>query len=188
MLITTYNKIIAFFVEKHGYASFSELQEHQITITQIHELEKNNILEKISRGWYWCKECGFDKPKDYKYIEISKVNPRAILCLDSACYLNGILDEEPSTVDVATARTDRKKIDCSFDINRYYFSDMGLASDVEIVNTEFGSYYYFGKEKTVKDCLNAVSKLEKDTRIALMQKYCENSSVVNRLKAYSDKL
>ena len=45
---------------------------HGVTIGQIHELEAMGVLQKIARGWYWCRECGWEKPQDYKFEKVLK--------------------------------------------------------------------------------------------------------------------
>ena len=107
MLFKTYQKITTLFKQHHGYMSFSDLRDHQVTVLQLAEMEEEGSLERFARGWYWCKECGYEKPKDYQYIEIAKVNPRAVICMDSAAWLAGMLEKEPETIAVATSRTDR---------------------------------------------------------------------------------
>ena len=111
MLFKTYQKITTLFKQHHGYMSFSDLRDHQVTVLQLAEMEEEGSLERFARGWYWCKECGYEKPKDYQYIEIAKVNPRAVICMDSAAWLAGMLEKEPETIAVATSRTDRKKME-----------------------------------------------------------------------------
>ena len=75
MLFKTYQKITTLFKEHHGYMSFSDLRDHQVTVLQLAEMEEEGSLERFARGWYWCKECGYEKPKDYQYIEIAKGKP-----------------------------------------------------------------------------------------------------------------
>ena len=77
MLFKTYQKITTLFKEHHGYMSFADLRDHQVTVLQLAEMEEEGSLERFARGWYWCKDCGYEKPEDYQYIEIAKVNPRA---------------------------------------------------------------------------------------------------------------
>ena len=110
MLFKTYQKITTLFKEHHGYMSFADLRDHQVTVLQLAEMEEEGSLQRFARGWYWCQDCGYEKPEDYQYIEIAKVNPRAVICMDSAAWLAGMLKEEPATIAVATARTDRKKM------------------------------------------------------------------------------
>ena len=109
MLFKTYQKITTLFKQHHGYMSFSDLRDHQVTVLQLAEMEEEGSLERFARGWYWCKECGYEKPKDYQYIEIAKVNPRAVICMDSAAWLAGMLEKEPETIAVAhPAQTGRR--------------------------------------------------------------------------------
>lgn len=81
MLFKTYQKITTLFKEHHGYMSFADLRDHQVTVLQLAEMEEEGSLERFARGWYWCKDCGYEKPEDYQYIEIAKVNPRAVICM-----------------------------------------------------------------------------------------------------------
>ena len=121
MLLKTYDKIIDLFHDNHGYMSFEQLKEKGVTIAQIQELVDREILDKFARGWYWCNKCGYERPKDRKYIEIGKVNEKAVICMDSAGYLQKLLKEEPKVISVATERTDRKKMEFAFPVIRYYF-------------------------------------------------------------------
>ena len=124
--------------------SFSDLRDHQVTVLQLAEMEEEGSLERFARGWYWCKDCGYEKPEDYQYIEIAKVNPRAVICMDSAAWLAGMLKEEPATIAVATARTDRKKMDLeNFEIRRFYFQNADIPGEICEKKTEFGSYKYY---------------------------------------------
>ena len=107
MLLRTYDRIIDLFQENQGYMKFELLKENGITVLQIRELVQNGTLECFSRGWYWCNSCGIEKSKESKYIEIGKVNPNAVICMESACYLQGLLEKEPQVVTVATERTDQ---------------------------------------------------------------------------------
>ena len=131
MLFKTYQKITTLFKEHHGYMSFADLRDHQVTVLQLAEMEEEGSLERFARGWYWCKDCGYEKPEDYQYIEIAKVNPRAVICMDSAAWLAGMLKEEPATIAVATARTDRKKMDLeNFEIRRFYFQNADVPGEI----------------------------------------------------------
>ena len=62
MLLKTYEKILELFHQNHGYMNFEQLKDHGITAIQIQELVDKEVLEKFARGWYWCTECGREKP------------------------------------------------------------------------------------------------------------------------------
>ena len=163
MLFKTYQKITTLFKEHHGYMSFADLRDHQVTVLQLAEMEEEGSLERFARGWYWCKDCGYEKPEDYQYIEIAKVNPRAVICMDSAAWLAGMLKEEPATIAVATARTDRKKMDLeNFEIRRFYFQNADVPGEICEKKTEFGSYKYYSPKRTFCDCLRMNNKMTED--------------------------
>ncbi len=167
MLSKTYFRIIRLFNANHGYMSFEQLRENGITVLQMRELEENGVLDRFCRGWYWCNECDVKKPADYKYIEIAKMNPNAIICLDSACFLAGVNVWEPKVVKVATARSDRKKMEISFPINRYFLTYTEVGRTVKTKITEFGSYRYFTADRALFDCLHAPCKVERENLILI---------------------
>lgn len=70
MLFKTYQKITTLFKEHHGYMSFADLRDHQVTVLQLAEMEEEGSLERFARGWYWCKDCGYENRKT---INISKL-------------------------------------------------------------------------------------------------------------------
>jgi len=171
MLLKTYQKIIDLFQANHGYLSFAVLQANGISPLQIGELEQSGELQKFSRGWYWCCTCGWEKPADYKYVEIGKANPRAVICMDSACYLNGIISREPELIAVATDRTDRKKMEMAFPIRRYYFQNAGFPDEIRVKETEFGSYRYYAPERTYCDCFRMQEKLPPELFAEVVGRY-----------------
>ena len=185
-----YQRAIDAFYYNHGYMNFGQLKEAGVTIGQIHELEDMQAIEKISRGWYWCRDCGWEKPKDYKYIEICKVYPKAIICLDSACWLNGLISREPETVTVATGRTDRMKLDFPFDFKRYYLQNAGLDGEIQEAHTDFGSYRYYGPERTICDVIRMDMKVGSDTYLEVMDFYrgSTDQNMHDRVRYYGEAL
>lgn len=191
MLFKTYQKITTLFKQHHGYMSFSDLRDHQVTVLQLAEMEEEGSLERFARGWYWCKECGYEKPKDYQYIEIAKVNPRAVICMDSAAWLAGMLEKEPETIAVATSRTDRKKMELeNFEIRRFYFQNADIPGEICEKKTEFGSYKYYSPKRTFCDCLRMNNKMPEEVKEEILtwcrkQKYSKEEILeyANKLRA-----
>ena len=183
-----YQRAIDCFHENHGYMSFGQLKDAGVTIGQIHELEAMGVLQKIARGWYWCQECGWEKPKDYKYIEICKVYPKAILCLDTACYLNGLIDEEPETVTIATGRTDRMKLDFPFEFKRFYLQNAGLDGEICETGTDFGSYRYYSTERTICDVLRMPDKVLNGTLLEVQDTCRTRQNIHARALYYAEAL
>ena len=44
MLFKTYQKITTLFKEHHGYMSFANLRDHQVTVLQLAEMEEEGSL------------------------------------------------------------------------------------------------------------------------------------------------
>lgn len=171
MLLRTYDKIMDAFHENNGYMSFEKLKERKITVLQIRELVGRDVLDCFSRGWYWCNECGIDRPSYSKYIEIGMVNPRAVICMDSSAYLHGLLKEEPSLVSVATERTDRRKMAFEYPIKRYYLQNAGLEDEIETRETPFGSFQVYSADRTMCDCIRMRDKMSEDEFAQLRRNY-----------------
>ncbi len=185
MLLRTYDKILELFRENRGYMSFETLKEEGITISQIRELVDRGVLDKFARGWYWCNECGYSRPADHRYVEIGKVNSKAVICMESACFLQGLLKKEPKIISVATERTDRKKMEFSFPVNRYYLQNTGYEGEIEEVITEYGNYRVYSLDRSVCDCIRMKNKLDKKDLGEIESAYKKSKGDVNRLLAYA---
>ncbi|MCI6013289.1 MAG: type IV toxin-antitoxin system AbiEi family antitoxin domain-containing protein [Firmicutes bacterium] len=183
-----YQRAIDSFHENHGYMTFGQLKKAGVTIGQIHELEEMNVLEKISRGVYWCRDCGWEKPKDYKYIEASKVYPKAVFCLESACYLNGLTEKEPEVLTIATSREDRKIITLPFAFRRFYLQNAGLEGEICQKNTDFGSYRYYGQDRTICDMIRMQDKIQPDYYIEIRDLYRQEQEVRQQVVFYAEAL
>ena len=183
-----YQRAMDSFHENHGYMTFGQLKEAGVTIGQIHELEEMNVLEKISRGVYWCRDCGWEKPKDYKYIEAAKVYPKAVFCLESACYLNGLTEKEPEILTIATSREDRKIITLPFAFHRYYLQNAGLEGEICQKDTDFGSYRYYGQDRTICDVIRLQDKVCGEIVFEVIDKYRREQAMRKRVMLYAEAL
>ncbi|MBO4903569.1 MAG: hypothetical protein J5518_12340 [Lachnospiraceae bacterium] len=184
MLKKTYTKIIDLFRKNHGYMSFEQLRENDVTVLQMRELEEEGILHRFTRGWYWCSACGLEKPADYKYIEIAKMNPDAVICLDSACFLNKLSVREPEVVQVATARGDRRKMEIDFPIRRYFLTHLDIGKHIQVKKTEFGSYRYFSMERALHDCMHALHKVSAHNTEAIRLEYAKHKERVDKYELF----
>lgn len=188
MLLKTYERILELFYNNHGYLNFEQLKDHGITVTQIQELMDKGSLEKFTRGWYWCSQCGLKKPAYHRYIEIAKANKDAVICMESAGYLLGILEKEPEVISVATERTDRRKMEFSFPVKRYYLQNTGLSDEIEFIETEYGGFQFYSVHRTACDCIRMKDKMEEKTLEEIRRKYKESCSNSERLMIYGRKL
>ena len=188
MLLKTYDRIIDLFRENHGYMSFRQMKDLGVTELQIQELKNRNVVECYTRGHYWCPLAGYQKPADYKYVEVGHAFPNAVMCMDTAAWLHGLISEEPERLSLATARDNRQKISMYFPVRRYYLQNIGDEREIETIKTEFGSYRLFEKERTICDCI----RMEKELRAGLVDEMIRNfnptGKQVERILAYGRQL
>jgi predicted transcriptional regulator of viral defense system len=188
MLLRTYHKMINEFAAHNGYMSFGELKEAGITILQIREMEEEKVLDKFARGWYWCNDCGLERPENHEYIEIGKANPRAVICMESAAYIQGIIKHQPELICVATDRTDRKKMEFAFPVHRFYLQNADIQGEIEVVHTDFGDYNVYSLERTICDCLRMKDYLSDDVFMDVVEYYNSRENQLTRVKEYAKAL
>ena len=189
MLLRTYEKITDLFARNNGYLSFDDLRREKITITQMNELVAMGILERFSRGWYWYQGEGAEKPENYRMIEICKVNPKAVVCADSACYYWGLLKKEPDHLSFATRRTDRSGMEVIFPVSRHYFSDYAYTLDQKVVDTSYGSFKIYDMDKSVCDCIRFQKELNEENIKEVITGYArQQDRKVERMLAYADQM
>lgn len=188
MLLKTYDRILELFHGNHGYMNFEQLKDEGITVTQIQELTEKGVLDKFARGWYWCGMCGIDRPEHHRYIEIGMANKNAVICMDSACYLQGLLKEEPDVISVATERTDRKKMEFAFPVRRYYLQNTGLQDEIEEFATEFGSFKVYSADRSACDCIRMKDRLGESILEEIRLNYRKKQCDAQRLLEYGKRL
>lgn len=188
MLLRTYQKMLAAFCKNNGYMSFAMLKEIGISVLQIREMEQEKVLHKFTRGWYWCSECGIERPDNYKYIELAMMNPNAVICMQSAAYLHGITTKEPEYVHVATSRTDRRKMEFAYPVKRFYLQNAMLDGEIETIHTEFGDYKVYSLERTICDCIRMKENLEPGVYTEIEEYYKSKEQQMLRVKEYAKEL
>ena len=116
-----YDKVACIADNTKNYILTKDLLREGITNRQIANLQKEGYLEKIINGFFWYTGNGQEKPSDYKAIEIGKVNPHAVICAETSCYLQGLIDIEPNVFTVATRRSDRQGMNMPFEMYKNAF-------------------------------------------------------------------
>lgn len=184
MRIETYYKLEDLYKRYIGYISTKELLDEGFSNRQIAGLMDENYLEKVCHGCYWMLQCGYEKPNDYKCIEVCMSDPRAVIATKSACFYQGIIKTEPDVLSIATERTDRRKINMKFPVERHYFSDSNYQLGIERVETEFGSYNIYNVERALYDMV----RLKDGTIIEITNQLKVNSEYYKRIMRYAEML
>lgn len=178
----TYIKLGLVYQKHKGYISTRELLEEGFSNRQIGRLVEEKYLEKPCFGYYWMTQ--EEKPADYKCIEVCLSNPRAVICLDSACFYQGILKSEPEYLSVATCRTDRSSIRMKYKVDRHFFSEKYFQDGRKKVDTKYGSYNIFEVERSVCDMI----RLNENIPIEISNKKDQDREFHNRIQKYAELL
>lgn len=153
MRSVTYGKLEQLYQKFEGYISTRELLKEGFTNRQIALLTDEKYLEKVCHGYYWMLQCGYQKPFDYKCIEVCLSNPKAVIAMKSACYYQGMAKAEPELLAVATERTDRSTMKMNFPVERHYFSGSNFKLGIKKVQTQIGSYNIYEPERSLCDIM-----------------------------------
>lgn len=187
MLLNTYEKVTGLFREGNGYMNAARLKEARVTTVQIRELVEKGIIERVSHGHYWLIDEEKGKPENYQMIEACIVNPRAVICADSACYYHGLIDERPKKLSVATVKTDRSKMQLNFPVTRHYYSNLAFEQDVESFETPYGILRVYSLERSVCDAIRFRSDIGVRSVNHIVRNYMKQEDCqLERLLAYAD--
>ncbi len=152
-------------------------------------MEEEGSLERFARGWYWCKTVVMENRKTINILKLRKVNPRAVICMDSAAWLAGMLEEGAGNHCGCQSRTDRKKMELeNFEIRRFYFQNAGLPARSVRKETEFGSYRYYAPKRTFCDCLRLNNKMPEEVKEEILTWCRKQNYPKEEILAFANKL
>ena len=187
MLLNTYEKVKKLFRDGNGYRNAAQLKDAKVTTVQIKELVSKGILERVSHGHYWLIDEEKGKPENFEMLEACMVNPRAVICADSACYYHGLIQKAPERLSVATLKTDRSKMQLNFPVTRHYYSDLAFEQDLEVVETPYGQIRIYALERSVCDTIRFRADIGIETVEHIVQNYMKlENRQMGRLLAYAD--
>ena len=182
-----YDRVEDIVNNRNNYLSTKTLLEGGVTNRQIANLQEEGYLEKIVNGLFWYTGNGLEKPKDYKAIEVSKVNPNAIICAETSCYLQGLIDVEPNTFTIATKRSDRQAMNMPFETRRHYFTDSYFDHNIITIETEYGDYHMYDLERSVSDCIRFKSEIQPEIYKMIISNHrkMQEDAMLKRMMAYA---
>ena len=187
MLLNTYEKVTDLFVKGNGYMSAAGLRAAKVTTVQIKELVDKGVIEKIAHGYYWLVSENREKVKDYEMLEACLVNPKAVICADSACYYHGLIEEKPERLSVATLKTDRSKMQLKFPICRHYYSSLAFEQDKEEGEIAGCKINVYSLERSVCDTIRFRNDIDKAVVDQIVKNFMKREhKELERLLAYAD--
>ena len=189
MLQRTYDKIYSLFEKAGGYLPTRVMIDNKVSTIHIKELLENGDIEKVSHGNYWGSFLKIKKPKDYKFIEASMTNSRAVICGPSACYYHGLLKKEPDTLYVATMRTDRGNMKLGFPVSRHYFSEVGFEDDIKTYIENGVTVRVYDIDRSVADSIRLRDTMDEKKLDELIKAYKKSPKRdLKRCYEYADRM
>ena len=182
MRSNTYDRMENVYSKFKGYIGTKELLGEGFTNRQIAFMAKEGYLEKVCHGYYWLAGKNEDKPSDYKCIEVCLSDPRAVICMNSALYYQGVIKVEPEYLSVATVRTDRSLLSMNFPITRHYFSVSNYSVGIRKKETQYGCYNIYDIERSICD----LRRLESDIAVEITNNVKNDEEQYRRLLKYAE--
>lgn len=167
----TYEKIACIAEKYNGYMKTAELLSNGITNRQIAEFVDEGVLERVSTGVYWMISEKHHKPENYKMIEAAIINPKSVICAESACYYWGLMKKEPSYLSVATKRSDRCSMQMNFPVSRHYLSEQNFDADCHRVTTDYGIVNIYSMDRSVCECIYFKDQIAPEIYSELLSSY-----------------
>ncbi len=153
--------------ENSGYITTKDLKGMNINRFYISELEKEGVIERIKRGIYRDSEY----IPENELIEINKMIPKGVVCLDSAIEYYGLTTQIPNVYKIAIPRNSKVSIPDYPPIKIIYFSDTNYKIGISEIQINGSIIKMYDIEKTVCDIARYRNKIGKDVFYEVLKEY-----------------
>ncbi len=151
------DELMNFFKENGGIARFSAILEAGFHPDSLHTLEKENKVEKISRGLYKLADYDFEEYPDLVITSLQA--PRGVICLGSALSFHEATVEISSYVDIAIPiGTHAYKINYP-PVRFYHFNSETWKAGIEEYIIGGNKIKVYNLAKTIADCFKFRNKI-----------------------------
>ena len=157
-----------------------DLKEYKFHTRVIAKAVDENIIEKIKPGLY--KLVDYEWDGNSSFIDITRVNSNAIICLNSALHYYQLSTINPNFVYVAVPHsTARFSLDYPL-VKLFYFSDTIYPLEIIEVKEANGSFKVYSIEKTICHAFRYRKIIGEDFALEALRNYMRrNESDLNRL-------
>lgn len=176
------DKIEKLFEEHNSIMSTAQLVKNKIYYADIQRYLKRGIIEKVKRGYYhWV-----NTHNRSEVGVIVGIFPSAIICMYSALYYYGYIDNVPLEWHLAFSNTTSRRIVCIEypKVQPYHIKPelLQIGLDTGIIN--YMPVRIYDRERVICDCLRYVNKMDREVFKAAVLKYVNDpkKNVPNLMK------
>lgn len=168
--------------ENNGLLTYKKLIESGITKRQIKAFERDKVISKVAKGFYYHKDYLEDRMFVYQ-----KTNRNLIYSHGTAAYLLGMTDRYPRKYTVTTYSNNHPKIANKIDL--FFIKKELLELGKTVVTNNAGNKVdIYDKERTVCDVIRHKDKIELQVYSEVLQNYFNSKVNSNKLAKYANVL
>ena len=135
----------------------------------LYDLEKSGELEKLQRGLFCIK--GFPGQPYPDFAVVSKVIPKAVICLISALSFHGLTAQVPHYVYIAVPQGTILGNLVSPPVKAFKYAEKTYDQGVELYDFSGANVAIFSAEKSIVDAFKHRSKVGLDVAVEALKKY-----------------
>ena len=160
-------------LQNRGIIKSADLYALKIEYRAIQRLIKDGVLEKIKYGIFRLKR---ESDNLSEIEQVAQLFPEGILCMYSALFYYGYIDNKPTSWDVAidkNASKSRFVIDYPV-VQPHYHYPRHLAYGVALAKFKHNSMFIFSRDRLICECLYFENKIDSVTFNNVLQRYRED--------------
>ena len=144
-------------LSKQGVVCLKELTKQGIVPSTLTRMVRTGEVIRVSHGVY--RSSSIERSDLQKIAEVAKIIPKGIICLTSALYLHGVLEEAPPDIWVAIKKNSWIPNFNELPIRIIQCSEKYFSNYVETKLVNGIQVKTFGVAKSVVDCFRHRNKL-----------------------------
>lgn len=135
----------------------------------LYGLKEQGAIKSMARGLYGLADLPPLSQPDL--VTISRMVPRAVICLLSALAFHGLTEEIPHAIDCALPRGTEPPRLTYPPLKIYWFSAAAYSEGIAELSVDGHAIHVYTPEKTIADCFKYRNKLGMDTVLDALRRY-----------------
>lgn len=181
--VTLNKKIESIARQKNGYLATEDLSQKRIPRKYLSLMVNEGSLERIGRGMYRLTDIDYSEYESY--LEVTRKNPKAVICLLSALVYHGLSTINPGEVYIAVPNKIKAKLLLYTPVKVHYLAPLQYESGIEQVSIRGEKVNIYNKEKTVCQMVQFRNKYGADLALEAIKNYVKSHPNYPKLMQYA---